>query len=176
MIEAEAELGRLQPPHVGKKRNTIIALVDARLAGRPEETVWARDDTCSRKTYHAKWKKDQVFSSVLERVTELARSWKDTRALRALKEASEILALNSPQAARTAVEAMEDTDPNVRLRAAFGVLDRADPQTAAKNQTQAIDSDDDESPRERLARRIARLSARVRDSGDAGGDDGERSA
>ena len=45
-----AELDRLENPHRDKKRATILAIVDARLAGKSEETVWTprRTETCSR--------------------------------------------------------------------------------------------------------------------------------
>ena len=97
---ATEALGRLAGErHYHKMRNTILALVDARLAGRSEETVWERDDTCSRNTYHAKWKRQALFVEVLAKVEKIAREWNDTEELRALREASRALALASPEAA-----------------------------------------------------------------------------
>lgn len=40
---------------IEKRRNTIIALVEARLSGTSEEEVWKRRDTCARRIYHEKW-------------------------------------------------------------------------------------------------------------------------
>ena len=133
IVRAAKELGRLGQPHREKKRATVIALVDARLAGRPEESVWALDTTCTRSTYHGKWKHDPVFQQVLEAVDEIAHNWRDTRAIEALRKAAEMLALASPAAAMKAAAMLQVDDPAIVLRAAFGILDRADVITAAKS-------------------------------------------
>ena len=125
-------LGRLGQPHREKKRATVIALVDARLAGRPEESVWRLPETCSRATYHGKWKHDPLFQEVLATVDEIAHNWRDTRAIEALRKAAEMLALASPAAAMKAVAMLQVDDPSVVLRAAFGILDRGGFETAAK--------------------------------------------
>ena len=134
LIAAGAQLDRLDQPHREKKRATVLALVDARLAGRSEETVWEprRPDTCSRAIYHAKWRNDPVFAEVLEQVTTLARGWQDGRALRALRQAAERMALAAPIAVGVAVAELKADDPAIRLRAAFGILDRAGMETATK--------------------------------------------
>ena len=131
---ANEALGRLAGErHYHKMRNTILALVDARLAGRSEETVWERDDTCSRNTYHAKWKRQALFVETLASVEEIAREWKDTEELRALREAARLMALASPGAAGKAIQQLSSTDGNLVLRAAFGILDRAGKETASKS-------------------------------------------
>ena len=130
---ADNELDRLRDPHRDKKRATILALVDARLAGRSEETVWGRPDTCSRNTYHTKWKLDPVFAEVLLRVTALARQWQEGRTLRALAAAAERLALAAPVAVARLVERMSSADEAIVLRAAVAILDRAGVETAAKS-------------------------------------------
>ena len=132
ITEAAAELDRFEAPHIAKKRATVIALVDARLAQRSEETVWKRSDTCSRMIYHGKWKFDPVFADVLANVTAAARTWQDTRAIRALAQASERLALASPAAVGKAIEQMGSDDARVVLSAAFGILDRAGKTTSVK--------------------------------------------
>ncbi len=138
LIAAGAQLDRLEQPHREKKRATILALVDARLAGRSEETVWEprRPDTCSRSIYHSKWHNDHVFSDVLEQVTILARNWQDGRALRSLHAAAERLALAAPVAVSAAISELKSEDPSIRLRAAFGILDRAGLETSSKNKTE----------------------------------------
>lgn len=127
-----AAFATLGGTHWEKKKATILALVDARLAGRPEESVWRLPETCSRQVYHAKWKRDPSFAAALAAVDRLAREWKDGRAVRALQEAAERLALASPVAAATAVRLLGAEDPNIKLRAAFGILDRAGMETATK--------------------------------------------
>lgn len=135
---AHEELSRLDgSSHAAKRKATIIALVDAHLAQRSEETVWDRDDTCARNTYHSKWKKDPLFAEVLERVDALAREWQDKRALHALQEAAEALALASPDAVRSLVAMMGQTEDltNARL-SATAILDRAGVETAAKSSSE----------------------------------------
>lgn len=140
--QAAAELDRLTAPHAAKKRTTIVALVDARLAGRTEESVWQRDDTCSRSVYHEKWKKDPTFADVLGKVTALARQWQDGRSIRALALAAERLALASPVAVAKAITLMSSADEQIAIRAAFGILDRAGAATATKATTvQTLDAD-----------------------------------
>lgn len=120
--------------HYGKMRGTIIAIVGARLAGESEETVWEprRPDTCSRTIYQRKWKKQPLFADVLKQVEGLAREYQDGRSLRAKQQAAERLALAAPIAVATAIREMQSEDPAVRLRAAFGILDRAGIETAPK--------------------------------------------
>ena len=134
LAAADHELARLVTlEHYHKRRNTVVALVDARLACLPEEDVWRRPDTCSRNTYHERWKKQPLFVEVLARVEEIARTWTDSEELQALRSASRRLALASPAAASKAVEQLDAEDGNVVLRAAFGILDRAGKETASKS-------------------------------------------
>lgn len=105
-----------------KKRATIIALIDARLAGRSEESVWLRPDTCNRKIYHTKWKKDPLFAEVLERATAIAHRWKDEEGLRAMERAQKLLQLATPHAAATVVDQLKSADERVAQSAAFGIL------------------------------------------------------
>ena len=130
---AAVALAELQPPHVERKRATIIALVDAQLAGRSEQSVWGTPGVCNRGTYHLKWKFQPDFAAALATVSRLAREWRDTRALRALQGAAESLALAAPAAVAKAVGLMDSQDDRVALSAAFGILDRAGVETAGKS-------------------------------------------
>lgn len=132
---AKNELDRLVVlEHYHKRRNTVVALVDTRLAGGSEEDVWRRPDTCSRNTYHSKWKHQALFVEVLDKVERIAREWKDTDELRALRSASRRMALASPSAASKAIAQLDSSDGQVVLRAAFGILDRASQETARKGE------------------------------------------
>lgn len=142
---AATQLERLSGDrHYGKMRGTILAIVGARLAGESEETVWKprRPDTCSRTIYHRKWKQQPLFADVLESVERLAREFTDSRALRAKQQAAERLALAAPIAVATAIREMQSEDPAVRLRAAFGILDRAGIETAPKSAVTGADGGD----------------------------------
>lgn len=136
IVEEFARLDGLQ--HSEKMKATILALVDARLASRSEETVWSLPQTCARTTYHEKWRKHPIFADVLKRVTAAARHHKDTEAARAVAKAAERLALASPvAAARLAGLLQSDDEATVRL-AAINILDRAGLETAAKATQQQI--------------------------------------
>lgn len=185
---AANQLARLDGQHAAKKRSTVIALVDARLAGKSEESVWdraAHPDVCSRTVYHAKWKREPVFAEVLETVTKLAREWRDTRALRALQQAAEKMALASPLAADQLVsiatagqvrraragangKPVVFTEPAAAaevLRAAVALLDRAGMQTAAKSVQAAAALDADQ-----LAAMLAQAKAQAAEIDQAAAD------
>lgn len=129
-----AELARLNgEQHERKKKDTLIAIIDANMSGKSEETVWGREDTCARSTWHDKWKKDPLIFDVLERARRVAHSWRDNLAATTLAEAAELLALESYASVQTAAHLRDESeDDRVRLQAAFGILDRADIKTATK--------------------------------------------
>lgn len=129
---AAAELARLPEPHAAKKRATIIAIVDAELAGNSVDGIWIDPRLCNRSTWWNKWSKDPVIADVLGNVRKLAREWHAGRSVNALALAAERLALASPAAVTRVIRLLESQDPQVVLRAAFGILDRAGKETAAK--------------------------------------------
>ena len=119
--------------HERKKKDTLIALIDANMSGKSEETVWEREDTCARSTWHEKWKRDPLIAEVLERARRLAHDWRDGLAANTLAEAAELLALESYASVQEAARLRDESeDDRVRLQAAFGILDRADIKTATK--------------------------------------------
>jgi hypothetical protein len=163
--EVQDMLRQLTPPHVEKKRVTILALVDARLAGNPEESIWKRTDTCSRSTYHEKWKRDPVFASVLDAVAQKAIEWRETEEVRALRSAARKLALASPTAVDVLVGLLASVDETERRLAAGDLLDRASTATSEKHSTE-IHVDD---ARERLARLVFAAAARSTEAAGPGG-------
>lgn len=130
-------LDGLSGPHLQKKRNTILGLVDARLSGIPEERVFERPDTCSRTIWHTKWKHNPDIAGRLERIYQAALRWQNERGLRALMQAQERLALASPIAVEKLIERLATSeDENVTIRAAIAILDRAGVQTALKSSSE----------------------------------------
>ena len=129
-----AELARLNGmQHERKKKDTLIAIIDANMSGNSEETVWGRGDTCARSTWHDKWKKDPIIADVLERARRLAHDWRDGLAANTLAEAAELLALQSYASVEEMVRLRDKSgDDRVRLQASTGILDRAGALTAAK--------------------------------------------
>ena len=82
-------------------------------------------DTVNRKHYHMKWKRDPVFAAALDAVYKAALRSHNQRALDAVRLAASRLQLASPAAAGTAIRSMAADDPNIALRAALAILDRA---------------------------------------------------
>jgi len=135
-----AQLARLddhQPHDWRRMKTTIIALVDAHLASQTEESIWARPDTCNRKTYHTRWKKDPLFVDVLHNVRKAARAHQDSRAARSLATAAERLALAAPPAVNRLIALLGSADEAIILRAAVAILDRAGLETASKQSSAA---------------------------------------
>ena len=135
--EIAAQLDRLDGQHADKMKRTILALVDARLAGHSEESVWSIPGTCNRATYHNKWKKREPFASVLDACTKAARAHRDGAAARALAQAADRLALAAPPAAGRLITLLNSDDEAIILRAATAILDRAGVQTGPKQSTSA---------------------------------------
>ena len=135
--EIAAQLDRLSGQHIEKQRRTILALVDARLAGRTEESVWSIPGTCNRTTYHLKWKKQEPFASVLDACTKAARAHRDGASARALAQAAERLALAAPPAVGRLITLLNSDDEAIILRSAVAILDRAGIETGTKTTTSA---------------------------------------
>lgn len=135
LVNAQLLLDSIQGQQAKKKRETIAALLDARLAGRSDESVWKLPQTCSRTVFHEKWKRDPVFAYVLAELERLTMEWRSAYALRSLRRSAEELAFASPAAVKQVVEKLSSADPNVSLKAAFGILDRAGVDTAVKGAT-----------------------------------------
>ena len=116
-----------------KKQATVIAMAAAQIAGQSRETVYDLPDTCSRNTYH-RWAKDPLFVEVQAAVAKLARNWHNERSLRALANATEMLALLTPESVATIAKVMSGSSSDrLRLQAALAVLDRAAIETSTKS-------------------------------------------
>lgn len=131
--EVLAALDLLPDPHRQKKRATVLAMVAAKLAGKPEESVFGQANTCSRNTWHSTWKRDEVISWVLATVLAAAETRRATDELRSLQAASRYLALGAPAAAARLVTMLAQPDAAQARLAAQAILDRADFSTAAKS-------------------------------------------
>lgn len=132
---ALSELDRIQGSERNKKRYTVTRLIDARLAGESDASVFRQAGTVSRDTWYKKWAKDPVIASALENIEMLVRPARDRAALAAMAGAAATMQLSSPSAVIRAVELMQSKDDAVALKAAFGLLDRAGMETAIKSST-----------------------------------------
>lgn len=123
LAEIIAALASFGGAHAEKKRQTIIALVEAELAGDPEETVWSRPDTCSRSTYHARWKRNKQFTRVLALVRDIARKYASAAPAAAMIKARRTMQLGTAPAATRTVRELDNEDGNIALKAAKMIID-----------------------------------------------------
>lgn len=123
LAEIVDALARFGGAHAQKKRDTVIALVEAELAGEPEETVFKRPDTCSRSTYHHRWKKNKQFTRILALARDIARKYHSAQQAAAMLEARRTMQLGSAPAARVMVDTLQDDDSRVALSAARAIIE-----------------------------------------------------
>lgn len=136
--EAADLLGRIKGRAAQKKRETIIALVDARINNRHDATAFEKAGTGHQITYHRLWKHDPVFRDVLAEVERLASHWHNLQQARQLAVTAEKLAQLAPTAADVLAEAMRSPDMTIALKAALAVLDRAGVATAVKQRHEHV--------------------------------------
>lgn len=129
------ELSKIRGTEKDKKRLTVIALIDARIGGESDASVFRKAGTVSRDTWYKKWSKDPLITHVLETIENMVRPARDRAALAAMAGAAGTMQLSSPAAVARVIELMESKDDAVALKAAFGLLDRAGMETAVKSST-----------------------------------------
>lgn len=134
------ELDKIKGHERDKKRLTVIALIDARIGGESDASVFRKAGTVSRDIWYKKWSKDPLIASVLDTIENMVRPARDRAALAAMAGAAATMQLSSPGAVARAVELMQSKDDAVALKAAFGLLDRAGMETAIKSST-ALEGD-----------------------------------
>jgi hypothetical protein len=123
LAEIVEALARFGGAHAEKKRQTVLALVEAELAGEPEEKVWKRPDTCSRSTYHARWKKNTQFTRTLALVRDIARKYAAAQPAAAMIRARRTMQLGTAPAADRTVRELDSEDGNIALKAAKIIID-----------------------------------------------------
>ncbi|MCI0728859.1 MAG: hypothetical protein L0332_19385 [Chloroflexi bacterium] len=93
------ELARLDSSgggHIAKKKQTVIAVVEAMITPGDSVNALFTDNErriaaglCSYTIWKVKWSKDPLIISVLHNVLKIAREWHDTAELRAMKQRRE---------------------------------------------------------------------------------------
>jgi len=137
-------LERLPGPHKLKKRQTVVAIVDARLAGRSVDSVFGLPQTCARNTWHSKWKHDETVAEVLEEVEAAMMAEADAEALAMVGAAWRKLQLNSLGAVDMLVTQLGNENGSVAVRAAKEILDRASPSTGSGSGSPSASSGDED--------------------------------
>ena len=128
--------------HEAKKRQTIIAIIRAKLANTSVEEVFALPHTCGRTTWHTKWKKQEDISRVLREAEAIAQRYQSQASMRATAYAVETLQYASAEATDELRRLLRSpVNPQIRLKAAIAILDRGSIETA-KKETQGNPDDD----------------------------------
>jgi len=100
--EALAELKRIQPPHVAKKRATVILLASAIASETPQARVFEDERACNQRVWYQKWQYEPEIATALEFCIEAALDAKDTETARieaaALQQRRRAIAAGSIQA------------------------------------------------------------------------------
>ena len=139
----------------GKKRMTMIAVATSDAFGFPRARVWGDDgpsNVATQNTFY-NWCSDiDGFKQAMEDLAEVYRRHLIKSSLLNLSRASMIMSFSAPMAAMKAAEVTANShDDNVILRGAFGILDRADFQTAQKTGSMVRGSSGDQYDANRLS-------------------------
>ena len=141
--EIRALLRAIKPPHVAKKRRTVIKLAFARANEQPLKDVFAEDDVCSEQVWYAKWKQKPDVAAAYEACYRRALAWADesTAALEAhyRRVRRRSVAEYAAQAPSALADVMLDTGQKGadRISAANALMTWADPESAQKAQPPA---------------------------------------
>jgi hypothetical protein len=144
--ELEAALKELP---TDRHRNTVIKLVEGRLTGRSDETTFAMEDVCAKKTWHGPyrdgvrhpgWKDDPLVQKAMTLAEEYLGQHAEATVLAQIKEAQRLLASAAIEAVMTLTNILNDEDAphDVRRRAANDILDRVS-QSFSRKTTSVVD-------------------------------------
>jgi len=134
-LEAAEILEEFDGANVAMVRAAVLAIVQAQLTARPVkralEEIGLTPYRWRRMTQDNPWIQEAV-----ERIRDLAMAWRDATTLAAIDEARRRMAQGAVAAVATLVELMHPVQPpEIRLKAANSLLDRADWSTAGKSAT-----------------------------------------
>lgn len=75
--EIKAALAEIEPPHVAKKRATVIKLAQAAAQQTPMKTVFEAADTCNESIWYIKWQFDEKIARALALAERRCLEWVD---------------------------------------------------------------------------------------------------
>ena len=117
--EVREALGKIEGPHVGKKRTTVLLLAFASAIDVPWREVFEDPRVCNQRIWYQKWQEDEAITDALELATEHALALRDAHTAaveaRAAQERRRALA----EASIVAVEGLRATAINRDDRADY---------------------------------------------------------
>jgi hypothetical protein len=75
--EIRGLLGAIRPPHVEKKRRTVLLVAFAKANGERLTDVFGREDTCAESIWWRKWNREPDIRAALEACEKRALEWAD---------------------------------------------------------------------------------------------------
>jgi hypothetical protein len=75
--EIRTLLGAIRPPHLEKKRKTILLVAFAKANAEPLKPIFGREDTCAESIWWGKWSRQPDIAAALEACTQRALEWAD---------------------------------------------------------------------------------------------------
>jgi hypothetical protein len=75
-------LRAIQPPHLEKKRRTVLLVAFAKANAEPLKPLFGRDDTCNESIWWAKWAKMPDIQAALAACEKRALEWADAETVR----------------------------------------------------------------------------------------------
>jgi len=124
--EALTALGTLRGRTARQKRDTILAVVTAKMRGDTVNSVLTSDNSPVSEQGYYRWMKDAEFRKALERVESLAMASQDRESLDRIRRAKRMIAQAAPAAVRELTKILlTSPDERIRLQAANSILDRA---------------------------------------------------
>jgi hypothetical protein len=80
--EISGLLAAIQPPHLEKKRRTVLLVAFAKVNAEPLKPLFGRPDTCNESIWWAKWSKMPDIRAALEACERRALEWADAETVR----------------------------------------------------------------------------------------------
>lgn len=136
-------LKQIKPPHIGKKRATVVKLAYAKANELPLKDVWSQPDVCNETVWYTKWQYVPEMKASFEACYKRILEWSDeqTAAVQAHYRRLRLQAI--AKHAATAPDALADVmQDNAqrgsdRISAANALLTWSDPEAAGKAQPPA---------------------------------------
>lgn len=141
--EIKAALAEIEPPHVAKKRATVIKLAQAAAQQTPMKTVFEAADTCNESIWYIKWQFDEKIKRALALAERRCLEWVDEQTAaqeeffrQQRRRGIAAWAAQAPGAVAMVMTDVAEKGP-ARLEAARLLMGWADPATLEPAQGQA---------------------------------------
>lgn len=136
--EIMVKLDAIKPPHLAKKRTTVIKIAFAQATQQPIKEVFEAEDTCNSSNWYSRWQYIPEITEALYACRERAAQWIDqqTAAMEYYYNSLRRQAIFSRAAEAPHALAKVMNDPSQkgsdRISAANALLTWADPKAAAQ--------------------------------------------